>query len=136
MACTWTITTNTRILTITGEGSPVIVGGNTRCINLFGNNIQVIKLSGDADGYCSYLTEYIVSATSANCNGNEYDCINGSCVNSSVYGTPGNYSTLQECQSACGNGNTNNCDGECVSAAKMAALEQAANQLQARMACR
>lgn len=33
-----------------------------------------------------------------------YDCINGQCVNSSTYKTPGNYSSLAQCQANCGSG--------------------------------
>ena len=34
----------------------------------------------------------------------KYDCVNGQCVFSSQYKTPGLYSTLAECQANCGNG--------------------------------
>jgi hypothetical protein len=34
----------------------------------------------------------------------KYDCLNGQCVPESQYSTPGNYQTLEECQSSCGGG--------------------------------
>jgi hypothetical protein len=40
---------------------------------------------------------------------NKYDCINGSCVKSNVYGTPGQYATLTACQGNCGSSN-NSCN--------------------------
>jgi hypothetical protein len=131
MACTWTIVTTRRTLTITGEGSPVIVGGNSRCINLFGPNIQLIKLSGDPDGYCSFLDERIVSSSSANCTGDvRYDCLNGNCKNKLDYNTPGIYNNLTDCQAACGSGTP--CNGECIPAAEITALNQAITDLQGR----
>lgn len=33
-----------------------------------------------------------------------YDCINGACIESTTYKTPGIYTTLEECQANCGNG--------------------------------
>ncbi|WGV23468.1 hypothetical protein [Halotia branconii] len=36
------------------------------------------------------------------CNAVPYDCINNSCVKSNVYGTPGEYDSLAECQAGCG----------------------------------
>lgn len=32
-----------------------------------------------------------------------YDCINGTCILKGVYGTPGIYESLEECESSCGN---------------------------------
>ena len=34
----------------------------------------------------------------------KYDCINGACIDSTQYKTPGIYTTLEECQANCGNG--------------------------------
>jgi hypothetical protein len=59
------------------------------------------------------------------------DCLNGGCVPASTYGTPGKYATLSACQSGCAKDST--CSGECVSAAEIAALQQAANNLQSRI---
>lgn len=38
-----------------------------------------------------------------------YDCINGICYDKDQYGTPGIYSTLEECQAHCGT-STNSCE--------------------------
>jgi hypothetical protein len=38
----------------------------------------------------------------------KYDCLNGNCVDSDVYKTPGNYATLVEYQANCGSSNNNN----------------------------
>jgi hypothetical protein len=46
----------------------------------------------------------------------QWDCINGECQSKELYGTPGQFPSLQACTDACGNG----CEGECVSAAEMA----------------
>jgi hypothetical protein len=61
------------------------------------------------------------------------DCVNGGCVPQATYNTPGKYANLAACESGCSKDSP--CDGECVSAAEIAALQQAANALQARL-CR
>jgi hypothetical protein len=38
----------------------------------------------------------------------KYDCINGQCFESTVYSTPGQYETLEACQSECGQ-----CENQC-----------------------
>jgi hypothetical protein len=131
MTCTWNIETNVRTLTITGEGSPVMTGGNDRCIQLYGNQVQVIKLSGDPDGYCTFPNESIVSSTSADCGSTTgYDCLNGNCVNKTTYNTSGEYQSLAACQSACSGGTS--CNGECIPASEITALNQAIADLQGR----
>jgi hypothetical protein len=60
-----------------------------------------------------------------------HDCINGGCVPKTAYNTPGFYANLAACQSGCAK--NSNCKGECVESAEIAALTQAANQLQARI---
>lgn len=42
-----------------------------------------------------------VGAGCADCLGVAYDCINGECVRSNTYKTPGKYKSLEECQAAC-----------------------------------
>lgn len=42
-----------------------------------------------------------VGAGCADCLGVTYDCINGECVRSNTYKTPGKYKSLEECQAAC-----------------------------------
>lgn len=34
----------------------------------------------------------------------KFDCINGACIPYQTYNTPGQYSSLEECQANCGNG--------------------------------
>lgn len=63
--------------------------------------------------------------------GTNYDCLNGLCRESSDYGTPGQYSSLPACQAACAGGSS--CNGECVPLSEIAALEEAANGLRARL---
>lgn len=60
-----------------------------------------------------------------------FDCLNGGCIPKTAYGTPGFYANLASCQSGCAR--NSNCRGKCVSPEDMAALEQAANQLQAKI---
>jgi hypothetical protein len=59
------------------------------------------------------------------------DCLNGGCIPASIYKTPGRYANLASCQSGCANNSP--CDGECVSAAAIANIEQAVNNLQSRL---
>jgi hypothetical protein len=59
------------------------------------------------------------------------DCLNGGCIPAALYGTPGKYANLAACQSACAK--DSNCIGECVSPAEIAALQQAANNLQSKI---
>ncbi|MCC5641104.1 hypothetical protein LC593_35845 [Nostoc sp. CHAB 5844] len=49
-------------------------------------------------------TNYGNDCSSCLTNPVKYDCLNGSCVTSSTYDTPGLYDSLQECQGSCGSG--------------------------------
>ncbi|MBE9056351.1 hypothetical protein [Sphaerospermopsis sp. LEGE 08334] len=55
----------------------------------------------------------------------KYDCINGACIPDTTYSTPGLYSTLSECETACGTG----CSGKCISNQDWATIEGLAAQL-------
>jgi hypothetical protein len=59
------------------------------------------------------------------------DCLNGGCVPAATYNTPGKYANLAACESGCAKDST--CNGECVSAADLAALQQAAALVQPRI---
>ncbi len=59
------------------------------------------------------------------------DCLNGNCVPKATYNTPGYYANLADCKSGCGKNSP--CNGECVSASEVAALQQAAENLIARV---
>lgn len=69
------------------------------------------------------------TVTSSNCEDNnppttdKYDCLNGQCINSNTYNTPGIYSSLENCQSNCAK---NSCpDGyECVEIASTEKLRK------------
>jgi len=60
-------------------------------------------------GWCFYNDEYIVSledvadslCPSCIVPPQKYDCINGKCEKKSVYGTPGIFNSLDECQGRC-----------------------------------
>lgn len=67
---------------------------------------------------------------SANIN-QRFDCLNGGCIPQATHKTPGFYANLAACQSGCAK--NSNCAGECVSAAELAALQQAANQLKSKI---
>jgi hypothetical protein len=59
------------------------------------------------------------------------DCVNGGCVPQMTYGTPGVFPNLAACQSGCAK--NSNCTGECIDPAEIAALQQAAATLQAKI---
>jgi hypothetical protein len=59
------------------------------------------------------------------------DCLNGGCIPKTTYNTPGKYASLTACQSACAK--DSNCDGECVSAAEISALQQAADRIKSKL---
>jgi hypothetical protein len=58
------------------------------------------------------------------------DCLNGGCIPKTTYNTPGVYASLAACQSGCAK--NSNCTGECISTGELAALQQAANNLQTK----
>lgn len=87
-------------------------------------------------GDCSVATfSRVADGTCGNCadTGQYYDCINGSCIGKETYNTPGLYASLPACQSMCGAPITPPCDGECVSNAQIAALQQAANIITSKL---
>jgi hypothetical protein len=59
------------------------------------------------------------------------DCLNGGCITAATYNTPGKYANLAACQSGCAKDSP--CAGECVSAADLANLQQAAGLVQTRI---
>jgi hypothetical protein len=59
------------------------------------------------------------------------DCLNGNCVPAATFKTPGYYPNLSTCEAGCVRGLP--CNGECVSAAAIANIEQAVNNLQSRL---
>ncbi|BAY21692.1 hypothetical protein NIES2100_14490 [Calothrix sp. NIES-2100] len=55
----------------------------------------------------------------------KYDCINGACIPSTTYSTPGIYANLEACEVACGTG----CSGVCISNSDWAKIEGLSSQL-------
>lgn len=55
----------------------------------------------------------------------KYDCINGACITTETYNTPGLYQSLSDCELACGTG----CSGKCISNADWATIQRLATQL-------
>ncbi|WP_309740075.1 hypothetical protein [Chamaesiphon sp. OTE_20_metabat_361] len=108
----------------------VTTGPTTFC-----GNLRLIDVEGTftpSNGSCKSATIVIVSCSFCpNCCTNPldpaqpYDCINGNCLPKTTYSTPGKYASLTACQSGCAK--DSNCSGECVSAAEIAALQQAAS---------
>jgi hypothetical protein len=84
-------------------------------------------------GNASELSGSVTAVDCSNCPGccaaePKYDCLNGGCVNSSTYGTPGKYNSLSECEGGClGDGKP--CTGECVDAATVTRLDQVVSRL-------
>lgn len=62
-----------------------------------------------------------------------YDCINGDCLNSTVYKTPGKFQNLAACRSECSGGGGTPCAGECIPLEEIAALQQAASNIRSRL---
>lgn len=58
----------------------------------------------------------------------KYDCINGACIPSTFFKTPALYSTLSECEVACGTG----CSGKCVSNSDWAQIEADSSALKSK----
>jgi hypothetical protein len=81
-------------------------------------------------GWYSYPQFYLKNCTGIDPT-QKHDCVNGGCVPQSTYNTPGVYANLATCQSGCAKNST--CTGECVSAADLAALQQAAGTVQTRI---
>jgi hypothetical protein len=61
----------------------------------------------------------------------KFDCLNGGCIPAKTYNTPGKYASLAACEGGCAKDSP--CDGECVSAAEIAALQQAAEAIRSRL---
>lgn len=74
--------------------------------------------------------DFVDPNTSVNPN-QKFDCLNGGCIPSVTYKTPGFYASLAACQSGCAK--NSDCNGECVEAAELAALQQAANSVRERL---
>jgi hypothetical protein len=113
----------------------ITTGSTTFC-----GNIRLIDVEGTfnpSNGSCLSATITVVacsfcpgccidSALDGKC-----DCINGGCIPAVTYNTPGKYANLAACQSACAKDSP--CTGECVSAADLANLQQAAGIVQSRL---
>jgi hypothetical protein len=86
----------------------------------------------DPAGWYSYPDLYLKGDCVGGLDPNvRHDCLNGGCISKVTYNTPGKYPNLAACQAACAK--DSNCDGECVSAAEIAALQQAANLVKTKL---
>jgi hypothetical protein len=91
-----------------------------------------IEYLGDCSDYDPDFGSGSGSGSGSGINTNQpCDCLNGGCIPASIYKTPGRYATLAACESGCANNSP--CDGECVSTAAIANIEQAVNNLQSRL---
>ena len=91
---------------------------------------------GNASEKSGSVTQVDCSSCEGCCSGEvspnqAFDCLNGGCIPKSTYGTPGTFANLTACQYGCAK--NSDCKGECVSAEELAALQQAASALQAKI---
>jgi hypothetical protein len=141
--CSWRgITSKGRILEV-GKNStaPTTAASEfTSCTNSgrtrrFGYPPPLVSNGGGYSAWCLDNDETVVSIQSYDCDSvnpsQKFDCLNGGCIPAETYTTPGIYANLAACESGCAK--NSNCKGECVSAAELAALQQAANQLQSKI---
>lgn len=82
--------------------SPAGCGASTYNFSVLSINLSII--SGPSAWYHSIGQPVYV--TEPDDNDEKHDCINGVCLPASAYDTPGKYTTLAGCQSACGGGST------------------------------
>ncbi|MEH2164561.1 MAG: hypothetical protein V7K38_26795 [Nostoc sp.] len=89
----------------------VVIGGppqNTYELRVDGN-LGTILLNTYSPGSINVT---VTSSSNSCLNVTKYDCINGQCIQSSTYETPGIYQSLADCQAVCANG------GACASGKK------------------
>lgn len=141
MACFWKGTTSKGRILLVGknDSAPTVAASEfTSCTNSgrnnrFGYPPPITSGAGGAfSAWCLDNDESVVSIESYDCDATaqKYDCLNGGCIPVDTYNTPGKYSSVAACLAACAK--DSNCLGECVTFEDIAALEQAASNLQAR----
>ncbi|MDF5736799.1 MULTISPECIES: hypothetical protein [unclassified Nostoc] len=104
----------------------VVIGpGSTYELRVDGTNGTIVLAT-----YNPGAIEVTIASSSNSCPApiDAFDCINGSCINKNVYSTPGLYSSLSDCEIACGTG----CSGKCVSNADWAQIESLSSQIMNR----
>jgi hypothetical protein len=122
-----------------------VAGGNSKNGGPWLNCPDLSWDASSADVTAGRVT--FISDDCANCSGNtpsgyvepttgvspnqKFDCLNGGCIPAVTYSTPGFYANLAACQSGCAK--NSNCTGECVEAAELAALQQAANNVRSKL---
>ena len=96
------------------------------------NNTYSIRCDGSAGvvELATYYPGYLkptISSSENSCPALtlKYDCINGACIASTKYTTPGLYESLSECEVVCGTG----CSGKCISNSDWAQIQDLSNQL-------
>jgi hypothetical protein len=82
----------------------------------------------NAAGWYQYPEFYLKNCTQAN---ERCDCVNGGCVPKTTYNTPGKFANLAACEAGCAKDSS--CNGECVTAEEMAALQQAAAKVRGKL---
>ena len=89
----------------------IVLDENGNTIQLNGNNVMFFPSS----------------VTASNCSNTStpYDCINGACRPATQFNTPGLYTSLSECEVACGTG----CSGKCISNKDWLTIQSLASHL-------
>jgi len=113
------------------ESQPQVVGNFPKYLRVDGNTVgpgweAVQSITETSRGNCTNCGAPIPLRDDQ-----PYDCLNGECLPSVVYGTPGIFTSRGTCESGCAK--NSDCTGECVSAEEIAALQQAANNLRGRL---
>jgi hypothetical protein len=113
-----------------GQTIPAITYSHAGQVGLYDYYIDDGRGGSSGSGWNSAPSYFLVGCGGVNPQ-EPYDCINGGCVPKTTYNTPGVFASLAACESGCAK--DSNCTGECVSAAELAALQQAANNLKSRL---
>lgn len=125
-----------------------VVAAPTNCVQQFGFTQMVVADCWESGskgpepyaggGWCFSGAYQITNLSASECtacqsllSNSKYDCINGGCVPSTSYNTAGFYANLAACESGCAKNSP--CNGECVGAAEIAELQQAAANIKSRL---
>lgn len=126
-----------------------VVPAPSNCVSSFGFTLMVVADCWEAGsqgpeaggGWCfsasgGYQITNLAASSCTKCQtsvptNQPHDCINGGCVPKTTYNTPGVYANLAACQSGCAKNSP--CNGECVGAAEIAALQQAVGNIKNRI---
>lgn len=84
------------------------------------------KLEGGWNQYDLLASSIISQTPCTGCVIPRFDCLNGVCISSAQYKTPGVFETLDQCQTACGG---SGCNGVCISHSDWAQISGLASKL-------